>query len=424
MFCPQCGSQFNDRYRFCCNCGFDSKNINNYDNQVGICEKFEENLTETAFDGTEEKFKEIYDYFLYNKVDFNKTLSFVKDVRKNFPNINFSDVFDEYQLNILKIMENIDKKDFGTTIISRCQENTDVDDLESIAKLTGEYAIDILYGKVWVLRVFKMNQFISLWSDAVSKKEQFELEYQGIKDDEVRKTQLKREIADLKSQWGEFSFEYCVKTAIEKLDLSHVSVDFNTYSSQCSTYIELVYEKFLDNSIKIHKANYLNNMYPTIEQKEKVRAVIQNKVLYIWKSISSALLLAYNASEQCLRLIKDIETLNRKYDNESLLEKGAVTVGLMLFSGPIGILNAVREVSNYSENSDRIDELKRQLENNFDVVLNEVDKITVEIKRSHEEMKKFIDEYGKVTLYTALKNVVDKLERNSEIMRPEKDYFI
>lgn len=96
----------------------------------------------------------------------------------------------------------------------------------------------------------------------------------------------------------------------------------------------------------------------------------------------------------------------------------------MFLAGPIGILNAVREVSNYSENSDQIDELNKQLNNNFDSFLSEFNKTDIEICRSYEDVESFIKEYGKVTLSAAIKNIFDKLIENSETIRPLKKYFI
>lgn len=423
MFCPQCGSKFNDQYRFCCNCGFDSKTISNYDNITEVSWKLKENIRDMVFNGTEENFKEIYEFLLYKKVDFDKTLNFIQDAKKKFPDKEFLVDFCEEDLQILKLIENIDKQGFVETIFAEYQKTNEQNDIESLANLAGDCVIAAFYGRIWIARKFSAFQFVSLWSADIAKKEQLELELENTKN-ETRKDTLTKEIEGLKSKWEEFHIEFYIKTFIEKSDLTHISMDFNTYSSQYSVYIDLIYEKVLENAIKIHKANYLHNMHPTVEQKEKIRTAIKNKFLYVGKSISTVLSLTYHESEKCLYLIKDIDKLNKKYDSDSLLKKGAVTAGLMFLAGPIGILNAVREVSNYSENSDQIDELNKQLNNNFDSFLSEFNKTDIEICRSYEDVESFIKEYGKVTLSAAIKNIFDKLIENSETIRPLKKYFI
>ena len=449
MFCPKCGTNVSDDFNFCFKCGFDftpfkcnnttqSQDFNNTTNSFASNNELSQNnisLTsdlhksdetninnyfKSIFNGCQESYETLICKFLYQDKNFERASDFENFIEDNYPNNDFY-CKDAPSTAIWLLDMGLDANNNG--ILKAITNSIDNEELEDVGipKTISSFLIACFWYNVFGTKDFNLNLFLYEWNKNIDK-------YNTLNDQNNKSysEHLQSEINEIKSLYnGDISTENFTKLYIEKIDLKHIMPHINKYASQNATIVTDTYCKILDNAIKYHNANYLQNMYPTTEQKNKVAYLIENEILNHFRKASNNLHIVIQKGDECLRLINNINDLKDKSSSSSLLKKGAFTLSLTLISGPFGLMNAAREGYNLYEANDKIKKLRETLDTEFSNYLDEYssyldDNLKCLDSLKHSLTENILDKY----LQPSINQIFSNLKNNNVVILPLRDYLL
>lgn len=435
MFCPKCGTNVDDSYAFCFKCGFDFSKLNqsedssqqNYnktttesedsDNQYSCMLEFD------SFDGSQEQFDEIYYDLCYIKRDYLKLLNFEGYVSTKHPNTVYESKF-SCMINILFLLISSYTKEEG---FLKCVSEDELNDgtvqllADNLALgLSINYFMDLFGWRVynffdfWFKRQLALEQYLKL-QEAYDKEENYD-----------RKESIKSEMDLIPKKFGktEWSYEGCIVKELDLLDLNHIQSQVTKLAEQYSNELSNLYIVILNNAIKIHNADYLQGLYPTDLQKLKVAKIIENEIIGTFAKSTRNLYVVLQKERECREISANINKMSEKFSDSSLLTKGLTTAALAFFSGPIGIINGLREGYNLYDADNKITELKNKLETEFGSCYDELGQLHEDMceccDKLRESMKANVtDKY----LVAAINDIFKKLQDNGVEVLPLNRYL-
>lgn len=449
MFCPKCGNSVTEEFNFCFNCGFNLsslKNINDTQSQdldnttdssirnnttshniqhstSNLNTPKEININnyfKSIFTGSQESYEALICKFLYQDKNFEKASDFESFIEDNYPNNNF---YCKYSPFTAIWLLDIGLEANNNGILKAITNSVDKEELEDIgiSKTISTFLIACFWYNVFGTKDFNVNLFLYEWNKNIDK-------YNSLYDQNNKSysEHLQSKMNEIKSLYNnDISTENFRKLYIEKIDLKHIMPHINKYASQNATIVTDTYCKILDNAIKYHHANYLKNMYPTTEQKNKVANLIENEILNQFRKASNNLHIVIQKGDECLRLINNINDLKDKSSDSSLLKKGALTLGLTLISGPLGLMNAAREGYNLFEANDKVNKLRETLDTEFSNYIDEYssyldDNFKCLDTLKHSLNENILDKY----LQPAINQIFSNLKNNNAVILPLRDYLL
>lgn len=435
MFCPKCGTNVDDSYAFCFKCGFDFSKLNqsedssqqnynktttenghNYDQYSGMLE-FD------SFDGSQEQFDEIYYDLCYIKRDYLKLLNFEGYISTKYPNTVYESKF-SCMINTSLLLISSYTKEYG---FLKCVSEDELNDgtvqllADNLAlTLSINYFMDLFGWRVYNFfdflfkRQVALEQYLKL-QEAYDKEENYD-----------RKESIKSEIDLIPKKFGEteWSYEGCIVKELDLLDLNRIQSQVTKLAEQYSNELSNLYIVILNNAIKIHNADYLQGLYPTDLQKQKVAKIIENEIIGTFAKSTRNLYVVLQKERECREISANINKMSEKFSDSSLLTKGLTTAALAFFSGPIGIINGLREGYNLYDADNKITELKNKLETEFGSCYDELGQLHEDMceccDKLRESMKANVtDKY----FVSAINDIFKKLQVNGVELLPLNRYL-
>ena len=420
MFCPKCGTDVGN-YAFCFKCGFDFSTLNLLEqtiepNDMSEVDKIEANNIQcnddfefSFFDGSQEQFNEIYYNLCYVEKDYRKLLEFEGYVSENHSACDYEN---NYGCGIptayLLISSYTQESGFLKCISDDGWNDGSIQNLaDNLAFcLSINYFMDLFGWHIYDFLSFsyKLN---SDWDRFAQLQEEYDRE-----NNDNKKNSLRSRMKEIENNYGEaWYWEESIIAKIDLLDLNHIQPQLTRLAVKYSNVLSDLYIVILNNAIKVHNADYLQGLYPTDLQKQQIAKIIENEIIDQFRNGIRNLYVTLQKENECRRLCANINELSKTLSETSLLKKGALTLGLALLSGPLGIINGVREGYNLCETDSKITELREQLQVNFGEYLDEVQKIGDDVIESCDRLKERMktnvtDKY----LVIALNNIFQKLQ--------------
>ena len=243
-------------------------------------------------------------------------------------------------------------------------------------------------------------------------------------DNKIDSTKSKMEA--ISKEFGEatWSYEGSVIKKIDLLDSNHIQPQLTKLAEQYGGTLSDLYVVVLNNAIKIHNADYLQVLYPTALQKQQIAKVIENEIICAFGKSTRNLNLVLIKENECRGIYNSIQNLSEKLSDSSLLTKGAMTIGLALLSGPLGIANGIREGYNLYQADSQITEFRNKLENHFKLYLNEVTRLQDDMFECGDKLGESIktnvtDKY----FVSAINDIFKKLQDNGVELLPLNRYL-
>lgn len=436
MFCPKCGTNVNDDFKFCFNCGFDlsvlqkpmqvvaEQSLNNN----GIIESETQTSNELPseikiFDGSEAEYERLYYKYVYDEADFEKGILLDEYVEENYPDkvytLNYYLGINTYWLGIAKIAE---KEGVENTIVSLAGEETV--QLSEYANLAGFLATDMYLYNVMGKRRYESQKFFYEWNKDFDQYNELNDKLSNTDDSDTRKV-LERKIKIIKDKYnGNIGIEYMLSRYVSLVESDKIQSDIGAYAVRYSGWIDETYTRFLDNAIRLHNIDALNNMYPTVEQKNKFRKIVENKILDKTRFLYSKIGLLIRKTDECNRLINNITELTKKTSGEEILKKGALSLGLAIVSGPAAVLNGIREGYNYFEADSKLQEARNKLWDTYVSLSEEWTALIEDFTSACYDINTIMqDELAVNYLCPAINNIVDVIKKNDMELYPLGEYL-
>ncbi|WP_443686961.1 zinc ribbon domain-containing protein [Phascolarctobacterium succinatutens] len=432
MFCPKCGTNVDDSYAFCFKCGFDFSKLNQSEDSSQ--QNYNKTTTENghshdqysgmlefdSFDGSQEQFDENYYDLCYVQRDYQKLLDFEEYVRVKYPNTTYEYNFSCGINTILLLLSSYTKEnDF-----LKCVSVDDLNDgtVQTLADnlafcLSTNYFMDLFGWRAYDFFSFSFKYNLA-WEQYLKLQEDYEKE-----ENVDRKNSIKWEMETIPRKFGRttWAYEGSIIKKVNLLDLSHIQPQLTKLAEQYSNALSDLYIVILDNAIKIHNATYLQGLYPTIFQKQQIAKVIENEINDKFRNSTRNLYVVLQKEKD---ICNKINELSKNLSASSTAKKVAITLGLGLISGPLGLMNGIREGYNAYEAGSKATELQSKLENDFDSYLDEV-------RQLHEDMCECCDKLresmkANVTdkyLVAAINDIFKKLQDNGVELLPLNRYL-
>lgn len=434
MFCPKCGTNVDDSYAFCFKCGFDFSTINNSkeiqkDNNDRISEKNESSDSKDnnmlAFDnfyGTQDQFDKIYYDLCYVKRDYQKLFSFEEYVGGKYSGHVY-----EYNygcgVNTNYLVISSYSKEHG---ILKCICDDAINDgtVQTLADnlafcLSINYFMD-LFG--W--RIYNFFEFCYKYELDWDEYSKLQERYDEASTDNL-KNRLKSKMEILEKNYGDaWGFEGSVIKRMNLLDLNHIQPQVTKLAEQYSNTLSELYIIILNNAIKYHNIDYLQELYPTELQKQQIAKVIENEIIDKFRNCTRNLYLTLQKENECRRICDNINEMSERLSGASLLKKGALTIGLAVLSGTLGIANGIREGYNLYETDSKITELRNQLDVNYGLYMDEIQKLDEDIRECCDKLREGLktnitDKY----LVSAINDIFKKLQAQGVQLLPLNKYL-
>lgn len=435
MFCPKCGTNVDDSYAFCFKCGFDFSKLNQSEDSSQ--QNYNKTTTENghshdqysgmlefdSFDGSQEQFDENYYDLCYVQRDYQKLLDFEEYVRVKYPNTTYEYNFSCGINTILLLLSSYTKEnDF-----LKCVSVDDLNDgtVQTLADnlafcLSTNYFMDLFGWRAYDFFSFSFKYNLA-WEQYLKLQEDYEKE-----ENVDRKNSIKWEMETIPRKFGRttWAYEGSIIKKVNLLDLSHIQPQLTKLAEQYSNALSDLYIVILDNAIKIHNATYLQGLYPTIFQKQQIAKVIENEINDKFRNSTRNLYVVLQKEKECCDICNKINELSKNLSASSTAKKVAITLGLGLISGPLGLMNGIREGYNAYEAGSKATELQSKLENDFDSYLDEVGQLHEDMceccDKLRESMKANVtDKY----LVAAINDIFKKLQDNGVELLPLNRYL-
>lgn len=381
MYCPKCGTNVDDSFNFCFKCGFDFSVVNNGDdNDIKINSnnkseslfngigKFAKSLVSdgeaktkvaisvandlissttkklkrkyefSAFDGSQESFEKIYCSLCYEQQDFDKLAGFIEYVQDEYSNINinFNNALVD-DVRIINIGKFLDKNGMMKSYAKLCLY---ADNLEDIVKFITSIINTAFYYKIIGERNYKFS--------VLNYQTNFDEDFDGL-------------------------VYMSNSNAVLKVD--NIANDVTKYITTYSEFGREVYCKILDNAIKLHHADYLNNMYPTKEQAVRVASLLKTELQMSYKESEKAISRLIQSSQECNKFIQLYSNLENEEEGwiETIVDNAisGFQIGVLFAMNPVlGGARAVQygkqKYDKYKKESQRSDTIKDGLGNSFE----------------------------------------------------------
>lgn len=438
MFCPKCGTNVDDSYAFCFKCGFDFSKLNqaedssqqNYNKTTTenghSYDQYSSMLEFDSFDGSQEQVDEIYYDLCYIQRDYQKLLDFEEYVSVKYPNTTYEYNFScGINTTFLLLSSYTKENDF-----LKCVSVDDLNDgtVQTLADnlafcLSTNYFMDLFGWRVYDFFSFSFKYNLA-WEQYLKLQEAYEAYVKEGNDNKIDST--KSEMEAISKEFGEatWSYEGSVIKKIDLLDSNHIQPQLTKLAEQYGSTLSDLYVVVLNNAIKIHNADYLQVLYPTALQKQQIAKVIENEIICAFGKSTRNLNLVLIKENECRGIYNSIQNLSEKLSDSSLLTKGAMTIGLALLSGPLGIANGIREGYNLYQADSQITEFRNKLENHFKLYLNEVTRLQDDMFECGDKLGESIktnvtDKY----FVSAINDIFKKLQDNGVELLPLNRYL-
>ncbi|WP_293729513.1 zinc ribbon domain-containing protein [uncultured Phascolarctobacterium sp.] len=434
MFCPKCGVNVNDNFKFCFNCGFDlsvlqrTVEINTeqiVDNKIE-CKEFDNLPSEIKiFDGSQNEYERLYYKYIYSETDFVKAVYLENFVAENYSDKTYR--LDHYlgiRANWMQRAKSIEDQGFENTLISLVNNQGDAQQLSDYVTVIGHLTSIMYFYNVIGKRWYESQKFFYDWVNDIDRYNKLHDRLNNVSTSNAKKI-IENRIKNIENKYGgHIETEYMVHQYVDLMDLERTQADISMYAAKYSSWIDEAYTVFLNNAIKIHKLDSLNNMYPTTEQKNKFRKIIEDKFLEKIRFIYSKLGLLVRKGDECIRLADNVMELSKKTSGEEILKKGALSLGLAIVSGPIAVLNGIREGYNYFEADSKLQELRIKLWDLHISLFNEGHNLIQDFVTACNDIDSIMQEDLAMNyLYPALNNVVETIKNNNMELYPWSEYF-
>ena len=107
-----------------------------------------------------------------------------------------------------------------------------------------------------------------------------------------------------------------------------------------------------------------------------------------------------------------------------MLIKGAISFGLGLALGPLGIANGIREGYNYYKADSKLQDLRNKLGDTFVSLGEEWDSFTEDFVGACDDIDTIMqDELAVNYLFPAINSIVDVIKKNNMELHPLGEYF-
>lgn len=387
---------------------------------------YDQNNSRVEFDyfkGSQEQFDEIYYDLCYVKRDFEKLLAFEEYASAKFPKTDYEYNFScGINTKFLLISSYTKEHDF-----LKCVSDDDLND-GTVQTLTDNFAFCLsvnYFMNLFGWRIYNFFGFIFKYNLAWEKYLKLQDAYDKEENDD-RKNSIKWEMETIPRKFGRttWSYEGSIVKKFELLDLNRIQSQGTKLAEQYSNELSRLYIVILNNAIRIHKADYLRELYPTDLQKQKIAKIIENEISDKFRNSTRNLYVVMQKERECREICANINKMSEKFSDSSLLTKGLTTAALTFFSGPLGIINGLREGYNLYEADNKVTELKNKLENEFDSCYDELVQL-------HNDMCECSDKLGEsmktnITdkyLVNAINDIFKKLQDNGVVLLPLNKYL-
>ena len=422
MFCPQCGNSIMDDFNFCTYCGCKlKKNIEkSYINNISYEAEFKD------FDGTVDSFRSIVNTLLYIDNDLDKIEKFFQYAKQK-NNTEINSLIEFFNIYISILLSNDYRTQDDRLLINKKNLNY----REYIKFICQEKGLDVakyINKSICTWRYYEFEKLLTIYCIDFNRYEYlYECLYGNANGvySEQDKAEMHKEYNYIKEAWnGEINISKLVNASIDSLNMEYFFIDMNNVIESQSAWIDETYENFLRNAIKFHKADYLQGLFPTKEQREKYRQIVQYKLRNNYTKITYYANLVNNNINECKKVQSQIDNLKESNSGTALMKKGALTVGLSVISGPLGIINAVREGYNYFERDSKLDSLYQQLSKIYGEKLSaSVYDLQYESVEMHIKSCRETSYLAENILFKAIIGVVNKLQEHGVMLKPIEDYF-
>ena len=454
MFCPKCGTNVDDSFNFCFKCGFDfsimkqmagtteqasattvSKQVQQVVNSQNVindnCGDEKEDCGERrnckynfeAFNGTQERYESMYNNLCYEQKEYEQLYYFVSYVNDTYQDNEFKS---DYALYTPPGMFWLGKMVYDSNIVEalcdygyeeKCQTLLElIDDANALVNFAFWYG---LIGK----RDYAFSEYLYIRDKDYMKYDSLKQSLEQVSNDYQRKS-IENELKIYEDKYDKWSYETHILKCLKIIDVEHILIDIEEYAGKNSTYVSDLYSVILDNAIEWHDADYLKGKYPTKQESAQIASLVRNGIVNSYRKATNNIPMVIQRMNECKRLANMINDLEDKVSDSSLLKKGALTVGLTLISGPLGILNGIREGYNAYEASEKIDKLREELKAAADEFFDEYDKLLVKCWDANKEVGDLLDEHiGKQRFLPALKFVFEQLNNNKVKIRSLEKYL-